>query len=87
MVGNGFYPKTLEMSVNTDIIRVNGDVFAVLDDERPGKHSILVAQVAETFASQELRHADKFHNRLSKVGHYEYTCPLYPYVKGKIKVY
>lgn len=87
MVGNSFFPKIVDVPVNTEVGWVNEDVFDVLDGERSGKHSIVTTAGAETFASPELLHADQYHHKFSKPGIYDYICPLHPYMKGKINVY
>ncbi len=87
MVGNSFHPKIVEVPLNTEVGWVNEDVFDVLDGERSGKHSIVVTQGAETFASPELLHADKFHFRFTKPGTYDLICPLHPYMKSRVNVY
>ncbi|WP_204369021.1 hypothetical protein [Methylocucumis oryzae] len=87
MVGNSFHPKMLDVPVGTEVTWVNEDVFDVLDGERSGKHSIATTAGADTFASPELHHADKFQHIFAKPGHYELICPFHPYMKGKINVY
>lgn len=87
IVGNSFSPKVTEVPVNTEVTWVNEDVFDVLDGELTGKHSLLITQGAETFASPELMHADKFHYKFTKPGIYDLICPVHPYMKGSINVY
>ncbi|CAG7856511.1 hypothetical protein MCAMS1_01023 [biofilm metagenome] len=87
MVGNSFHPMVVDVPLNAEVSCLNEDVFDILDGERSGKHSMITTAVAETFASLELLHADKFHYKFTKPGAYDYFSPLHSYMKGGVNVY
>lgn len=87
MVGNSFFPKVAEVPVNSEVTWVNEDVFDALDGERTGKHFILSTSGPTTFVTPSLAHAERFTQKFTKTGVYQYYCPIHPYMKAQIKVY
>ena len=86
IIGNSFWPKTVQVTPGTTVTWINEDVFAYMAGEFAGIHNAVGISGPEPFVSPLLAHAEKFSFTFQKEGDYDYMCTPHPYMKGKIIV-
>jgi nitrite reductase (NO-forming) len=86
IIGNSFYPKTVEITPGTSVTWINEDVFSFLAGEFSGIHNAVATSGPESFASPMLSHAESWSYTFTEEGLYTYICTPHPYMEGVINV-
>lgn len=87
IIGNSFYPKTIQISEGTVVNWQNEDIFTYMEGEFAGVHSVATYEAAPVpFNSPLLGHAETFKFTFDKTGDYKYMCGPHPYMKGVVIV-
>lgn len=86
IIGNSFYPKTIQVAEGTTIKWVNEDIFTYMEGEFAAIHNAATYEAPEPFTSPLLGHAESFSVELKTEGEYKYLCSPHPYMRGVIKV-
>jgi len=86
IIGNSYYPKTLEIDPGTKVTWVNEDVFSYLAGEYSGIHNVVSTEGPTRFSSAMLAHAESWSYTFEEEGDYTYICTPHPYMEGKVKV-
>lgn len=86
IIGNSFYPKTIQVTPGTKVRWVNEDVFSYMEGEFAGIHNVITYEAPEQFGSEMLAHTESFEAILEEEGEYKYMCTPHPYMLGVVKV-
>jgi nitrite reductase (NO-forming) len=86
IIGNSYYPKTVEITPGTTVTWINEDVFSYLAGEFSGIHNVVSTEGPTTLNSPMLAHAESWSYTFEEEGDYTYLCTPHPYMEGKIKV-
>ncbi len=86
IIGNSFYPKTIQITEGTVVTWQNEDIFTYMEGEFAGIHTASTYDAPEPFSSPFLGHAETFKFTFGKLGDYNYMCAPHPYMKGKVIV-
>jgi nitrite reductase (NO-forming) len=86
IIGNSYYPKTIEITPGTTVTWVNEDVFSFLAGEFSGIHNVVSTEGPTNLNSPMLAHAESWSYTFEEEGEYTYICTPHPYMEGKVKV-
>lgn len=86
IIGNSYYPKTVEITPGTTVTWINEDVFSYLAGEYSGIHNVVSTEGPTTLNSPMLAHAESWSYTFEEEGEYTYICTPHPYMEGKINV-
>lgn len=86
IIGNSFWPKTVQITPGTTVTWINEDVFAYMAGEFAGIHNAVGTSGPESFVSPLLAHAETFSFTFTKEGEYDYMCTPHPYMEAKVIV-
>lgn len=87
IIGNSYYPKTLEITPGTTVTWINEDVFSYLAGEYSGIHNVVTTDGPVNFSSPMLAHAESFSYTFEEEGEYSYICTPHPYMEGTVRVH
>ncbi len=86
IIGNSYYPKTVDITPGTTVTWINEDVFSFLAGEFSGIHNAVATSGPTSFASPMLAHAESWSYTFEEEGEYTYICTPHPYMEGVINV-
>ena len=86
IIGNSYYPKTIEITPGTTVTWINEDVFSFLAGEFSGIHNVVSTEGPTNLNSPMLAHAETWSYTFEEEGEYTYICTPHPYMQGKVKV-
>ncbi len=86
IIGNSYYPKTVQVAPGTTVTWVNEDVFSYMAGEFSGIHNAVSTTGPERFVSPLLAHAERYSFTFSEEGEYDYICTPHPYMEGRVIV-
>jgi len=86
IIGNSYYPKTVEITPGTTVTWINEDVFSYLAGEYSGIHNVVSTEGPTTLNSPMLAHAESWSYTFEEEGEYTYICTPHPYMEGKVNV-
>ena len=86
IIGNSFYPKTIDITPGTTVTWINEDVFSFLAGEFSGIHNAVSTSGPDSFGSPMLAHAESWSYTFEEIGEYTYICTPHPYMEGVINV-
>ncbi|CAN5630316.1 hypothetical protein BH10BAC5_BH10BAC5_00510 [soil metagenome] len=86
IIGNSYYPKTIQIEEGTTVVWQNEDIFTYMEGEFGGVHTATTYESPAPFNSPMLGHAETFKFKFEKTGDYKYMCAPHPYMKGVVKV-
>lgn len=86
IIGNSFYPKTIQIAEGTTVKWVNEDVFSYMDGEFAGIHNVTAYEGPEVFTAPLLAHTESFKYTFNKEGEVKYMCTPHPYMRGVVIV-
>ena len=86
IIGNSYYPKTVEITPGTTVTWINEDVFSYLAGEYSGIHNVVSTEGPTTLNSPMLAHAESWSYTFEDEGEYTYICTPHPYMEGKVNV-
>lgn len=86
IIGNSFFPKTIEITPGTTVTWINEDVFSYLAGEFSGIHNVVSTEGPTNLNSPMLAHAESWSYTFEEEGDYSYICTPHPYMAGKVNV-
>ncbi|MCC5907474.1 MAG: multicopper oxidase domain-containing protein [Balneolaceae bacterium] len=86
IIGNSYYPKTIEITPGTTVTWINEDVFSFLAGEFSGIHNVVSTEGPTNLNSPMLAHAETWSYTFGEEGEYTYICTPHPYMQGKVIV-
>ena len=86
IIGNSYYPKSIQVCEGTTVIFQNEDIFTYMEGEFGGIHTASTYEAPAPFNSPLLGHAETYKIKLDKTGEYKYMCVPHPYMKGVVTV-
>ncbi|MCX7877265.1 MAG: plastocyanin/azurin family copper-binding protein, partial [Ignavibacteria bacterium] len=87
IIGNSYYPKSIQIAKGTKVRWVNEDVFTYMEGEFAGIHNVVSYEGGpQAFSSNLLGHGESFEFIFEDEGEYKYMCTPHPYMKGTVKV-
>ena len=86
IIGNSFYPKTIQVAPGTTVKWINEDIFTYMEGEFAALHNAASYEGPESFNSPLLGHAETFSFEFKKEGNYKYLCSPHPYMRGAVIV-
>ena len=86
IIGNSFYPKTIQIAPGTTVKWINEDIFTYMEGEFAAVHNAASYEGPESFNSPMLGHAETFSFEFKKEGDYKYLCSPHPYMRGAVIV-
>jgi nitrite reductase (NO-forming) len=86
IIGNSFYPKTIDITPGTTVTWINEDVFSYLAGEFSGIHNVVSTEGPTNLNSPMLAHAESWSYTFEEEGDYTYICTPHPYMEGKVSV-
>ncbi|MCC5942792.1 MAG: multicopper oxidase domain-containing protein [Balneolaceae bacterium] len=86
IIGNSYYPKTIEITPGTTVTWINEDVFSYLAGEYSGIHNVVSTEGPTNLNSPMLAHAESWSYTFEEEGDYTYICTPHPYMEGKVSV-
>jgi nitrite reductase (NO-forming) len=86
IIGNSFYPKSIQITEGTSVKWINEDVFTYMEGEFSGIHSVATYESPEPFASPLFGHTESYVAKFETLGDYKYMCAPHPYMRGVVTV-
>ncbi len=86
IIGNSYYPKSIEITPGTTVTWVNEDVFSYLAGEFSGIHNVVSTEGPTNLNSPMLAHAETWSYTFEEEGNYTYICTPHPYMVGTVSV-
>lgn len=86
IIGNSFYPKTIQVAPGTTVKWINEDIFTYMEGEFAALHNAASYEGPESFNSPLLGHAETFSFEFKEEGDYKYLCSPHPYMRGAVIV-
>jgi nitrite reductase (NO-forming) len=86
IIGNSYYPKTIDITPGTTVTWINEDVFSFLAGEFSGIHNVVTTSGPVSFGSPMLAHAESWSYTFEEEGEYTYICTPHPYMEGVVNV-
>ncbi len=86
IIGNSYYPKSIEITPGTTVTWINEDVFSYLAGEFSGIHNVVSTEGPTNLNSPMLAHAESWSYTFEEEGEYTYICTPHPYMEGKVRV-
>lgn len=86
IIGNSFYPKTIQIAEGTTVKWINEDIFTYMEGEFAAIHNVASYEGDKPFNSPLLGHAETFSNVFTSEGDYKYLCSPHPYMRGRVIV-
>jgi nitrite reductase (NO-forming) len=87
IIGNSYYPKTIQVAEGTTVKWINEDIFSYMEGEFAAIHNVSTYEASPvSFSSPLLGHAETFSFEFKKEGDYKYMCIPHPYMRGRIIV-
>ncbi len=86
IIGNSFYPKTIQVAEGTAVKWINEDIFTYMEGEFAAIHNVATYEGDVPFNSPLLGHAETFTNEFKSEGDYKYLCSPHPYMRGRVIV-
>lgn len=87
IIGNSYYPKTIQVTEGTVVKWINEDIFTYMEGEFGAIHNVSTYELApESFSSPLLGHAETYKFEFTKEGDYKYMCAPHPYMRGRVIV-
>jgi nitrite reductase (NO-forming) len=86
IIGNSFYPKSVQITEGTSVKWINEDVFTYMEGEFSGIHSVATYESPEPFASPLFGHTESYVQKFETLGGYKYMCGPHPYMRGVVTV-
>lgn len=86
IIGNSYYPKTIQVTEGTVVKWINEDIFTYMEGEFAAVHTVSTYEAPEPISSPLLGHAEVFTFQFKKEGEYKYLCTPHPYMRGVVIV-